>query len=80
MMELEKEMAKVFEAGYTTADRQVMDEIISFLNREGPKSWQALTRKASYLVESYRLDKVLDIMVRSGQIRDSGGNKWVATS
>jgi hypothetical protein len=24
------------------------------------------------------LDKVLDIMVRTGQIRDSGGNQWVA--
>ena len=76
--EVEMEMTKVFEAGYTTADRQVMDEVVAFLKREGPQTWRALERKASFLCESYKLDKVLDIMVRTGQIRDSGGNQWVA--
>jgi hypothetical protein len=76
--EVEMEMTKVFESGYTTVDRQVMDEVVAFLKREGPQTWKALERKTSYLCESYKLDKVLDIMVRTGQIRDSGGNQWVA--
>jgi len=78
LTEVEMEMTKVFESGYTTQDRQIMDELIAFLKREGPQTWRALERKASYMCESYKLDKVLELMVSSGQIRDSGGNQWVA--
>ena len=78
LTEVEKDMTKVFEAGYTTGDRQVMDEVIAFLKREGPQSWNKLVYKTSFLCESYKLDKLLSVMVQTHQIRDSGGNKWVA--
>jgi hypothetical protein len=80
LLEVEKDMTQVFSAGYTTADRQVMDEIIAFLKRDGPQSKRALTRKASYLIESYRLDKVLEIMVKTGEIKNIGNDRWAATS
>ena len=79
LTEVERDMTKVFESGYTTGDRQVMDEVIAFLKREGPQTWKKIEYKASFLCESYKLDKLLGIMVRTGQIRDSGGNKWVAS-
>jgi hypothetical protein len=78
LAEVEREMSRVFESGYTSADRQVMDEVIAFLKREGPQTWKKLEWKASFMCESYKLDKVLEIMVRTGRIRDSGGNQWVA--
>jgi hypothetical protein len=78
LTEAEVEMTRVFEAGYTTQDRQVMDEVIAFLKREGPQSWRKLEWKASFLCESYKLDKVLRLMVETEEIRDSGGNQWVA--
>jgi len=77
--EVEVEMTKVFESGYTTTDRQIMDELIAFLKREGPQPWKKLEWKASFLCESYKLDKVLEMMVRTKEIRDSGGNQWVAS-
>jgi hypothetical protein len=79
LAEVEREMTKVFEGGYTTADRQVMDELIAFLKRDGPQTWKKLEWKASFLCETYKLDKILDLMVRDGEIRDKGGNQWVAT-
>jgi len=79
LVEVELEMTKVFESGYITGDRQVMDELVAYLKREGPKSWKQVEFKASLLVETYKLDKLLQVMVRTGMIRDSGGNKWVAT-
>ena len=78
LTEVEQEMTRVFEHGYSTGDRQIMDEIIAFLKREGPQTWKKLEWKASFMCESYKLDKVLEIMARTGQIRDSGGNQWVA--
>src|SRR5215831_3607661 len=78
LIEVEKEMTKVFQAGYISADRQVMDELISRLKRDGPMPWNIVRRQLSYLTESYKLDKILDIMVSTGEIRDSGGNKWIA--
>jgi len=75
---VEREMTKVFESGYITGDRQAMDEIVAYLKREGPRSWKQIEFKASLLVETYKLDKLLDVMVRTGMIRDSGGNKWIA--
>jgi hypothetical protein len=71
-------MTKVFTTGYTTVDRQAMDELIAFLKRDGPQTWRALERHASHFIESYKMDKILEIMVRTGQIRDSGGNQWIA--
>jgi len=76
--EMEVEMTKVFQHGYSTGDRQIMDEIIAFLKREGPQTWRSLERKASHMCESYKLDKILEILVRNQEIQDSGGNKWVA--
>jgi len=79
LTEVEREMTKVFSSGYITGDRQVMDELVAYLKREGPKSWKQIEFKASLLVETYKLDKLLQVMVRTGMIRDSGGNKWVAS-
>ena len=79
LKEAEVEMTRVFESGYTTQDRQIMDEVVAFLKREGPQPWKKLEWKASFMCESYKLDKVLEFMVRMQMIRDSGGNQWVAS-
>ena len=78
LTEVEKEMSKVFSSGYTTQDKQVMDEIISWLKKEGPKPMRAIERQAGNYVETYRLDKLLDHMINTKQIVDTGGNNWVA--
>src|SRR6516165_11476341 len=49
LTEVEQEMTRVFEHGYSTVDRQIMDEIIAFLKREGPQTWKKLEWKASFM-------------------------------
>jgi len=71
-------MTKIFQAGYITGDRQAMDELITYLRREGPQSWYIVRRQASYLTESYKLDKILDIMISTKEIKNYGGDKWGA--
>ena len=79
LFEVESVMSQVFKAGYTTGDRGVMDELISQLKQTEPLPWNVLRRRASYLIESYKLDKVLDIMVQTGEIKNVGGNRWTAS-
>ena len=78
LVEVEKCMTKIFQAGYITGDRQAMDELITYLRREGPQSWYIVRRQASYLTESYKLDKILDIMISTKEIKNYGGDKWGA--
>ena len=79
LVEVEKTMVRIFQAGYITGDRQVMDELISYLKREGPQPWNIVRRHTSYLTESYKLDKILDIMISTKEIKNYGGDKWGAS-
>jgi len=76
LLEAEKDMQGIFEAGYTTPDRQAIDEIVAFLRKEGPQPWRLVVRKASYCVQSYALDKLLNLMIETGEIKDVGGGRW----